>query len=69
MNPLVVFGVAAAAYYYYKTRSGNNNDLPDSSTAIGTDKLHPDTEQNSVSNVGGESPNATKGRHYGHQSS
>lgn len=66
MYPLVIGG-ALLAYYLYKTRNNVNHELPDADTPLGSDKLHPDTEQNSVSNVERESPNTTKGRSYGHQ--
>jgi hypothetical protein len=71
MNPLFI-GLGAAALYYLwnkktKNESGTHPELDDTSKQLGSTKLHPDTEQNSVSDVGRQNASAEKAQVYGHK--
>lgn len=72
MNHLVVGLGILALYMMTKTTKSSNKTTTISSDdqfplkRAGTDLIHPDTEQNSVSNVERETPAATKHRHYKH---
>lgn len=71
MNPVfVVAGLGALAYLWnkkIKNESGTHPELDDTSKQLGSAKLHPDTEQNSVSDVGRQNASAEKAQVYGHK--
>lgn len=71
MNALVMGVGILALYMMTKTKDSKKTTTISSDDQFplkraGTDLIHPDTEQNSVSNVERETPAATKHRHYKH---